>query len=52
MSIEQAIDLIKQVGSAFKGNLQDHMAIQGAIKVIEEKINTGTEKQTEEKGQG
>lgn len=36
MTKEQAIDLLKQVCTIYKGTLQEHQVLQEAIKVIEE----------------
>tara|TARA_R110000868_G_scaffold132464_3_gene343574 strand:- start:411 stop:548 length:138 start_codon:yes stop_codon:yes gene_type:complete len=45
MSKEDAIKIIADVCSQFKGNLADHQAIQNALKLLVEVINA--EKQAE-----
>ena len=42
---EQAINLIKQVCSQYKGNLSEHSAIQEAIKCIEDELKVETKKE-------
>jgi len=48
MKIDEAINLVKQVISAYKGNLQEHQALQTAMGVIENEIKK-TKTKTEEK---
>ena len=38
-NLEQAIQLISQVLSQYKGSLQEHQAIQNAFKLIVDKAN-------------
>ena len=48
MELKQAMELIKKVCSAFMGNKNDHIAIDQAIRVVEERIEKSEEK-TEKK---
>lgn len=35
MNKEQALQIIKQIGAAYRGNFEEHQNIQSAIQVIE-----------------
>ncbi len=37
--LEAAIEVVSKVCGEFKGNLEDHTVIQGAMKIIEDALN-------------
>jgi len=39
LSVEQAFNMIAEISTQYKGTLQDHQAIQNALKVLNEVIN-------------
>lgn len=39
MTVEQALNVIKQCGAEYKGSLADHQNIQLAISVIDKALN-------------
>jgi len=43
MDIKQAVDIVKQIASMYKGTLEEHNAIQQAIKVIEANVSCNEE---------
>lgn len=49
MDKENALKLIKQVASVFKGTLQDHQQIQLAIKTLENLLNDSTRSESDPK---
>lgn len=44
MELDKAIQVIKNIGSAFNGNLAQHQEIQLAIQTIVEELNKKVEK--------
>ena len=39
MTVKQAMEIVKQTCAAHVGRLQEHVAIQDALKLIEDEIN-------------
>jgi hypothetical protein len=38
MKLDEALNLLKQVCSGFRGTLQEHQALQTALQVVEDKL--------------
>jgi hypothetical protein len=48
MTIEQALELLKKIGADFRGNLQDHQAIQQALQVVGQAVKQDNTSKTAE----
>lgn len=49
MKLEEALNLLRQVCSGFRGTLQEHQALQAALQVVEDKLKAPKKEKKEKK---
>jgi len=48
MKLEEALNLLGQVCAGYKGTLQEHQALQSALKIVNDKCSEKKEKKKDE----